>query len=254
MKELEITELMRDYTDDEFNIEGDNTANTEKVVENVMAKVKTKKRMKPLFKVLIAAAAAAVLTGTAAAATLVISKQFTTPTNLVVIDSGGINDFDLRIDIAQTGTPMRVEKGNRLIFTVGGEHTDITDLVDENTPYIYPYVNTEGDTCYIIVGGAEGDYGYAELLPYSNNEKWFSYGHNCTNPHELQKKIPDGTEYADFEEMMEAVNEMKRSWFKPWHLNALDSLGLWDKHEGLCEDCLDSAEFNKSFGYVYPDE
>lgn len=252
--ELDITKIMDDYTDNEFGIEGELAVDEEKAVSELLAQVKPKKKMKPIFKALIAAAAAAVLAGTAAAATLVVSKQFTTPTNLVVIDGNGISDIDIQLYIAQIDIPLRVEEGNRLIFTAGGEHTDITDLVDENTPYIYPYVNTEGDTCYIIVGGAEGDYGYAELFPYSNNQKWYSYGHNFTNPQELQTKIPDGTEYAGFEEMMEAVNEMKRSCFKPWHLTALDTLGLWDKQEGGCDDSLDPAEFNRSIGYVFPDE
>ena len=251
---LDITKIMDDYTDNEFFVEGEQAVDTEKAVNELLAQVKPRKKMKPVFKVLIAAAAAAVLAGTAAAATLVVSKQFTTPTNLVVFDSNGTTDIDITLYVAQIDIPIKVEEGNRLIFTAGGEHTDITDLVDENTPYIYPYVNTEGDTCYIIVGGAKGDYGYAELFPYSHNEKWFSYGRNSKNPYELQIKIPDGTEYASFEEMMEAVNEMKRSCYKPWYLTALDSLGLWDKREGHCEDGEDPVEFNKSFGYVYPDE
>ncbi|MCH5200362.1 MAG: hypothetical protein J1F60_05315, partial [Oscillospiraceae bacterium] len=56
-KELDITKIMDDYTDNEFFVEGEQAVDTEKAVGELLAQVRPKKRMKPIFKVLIAAAA-----------------------------------------------------------------------------------------------------------------------------------------------------------------------------------------------------
>ena len=235
MKKIDITELMDSYTDNEFNIGGEAGAEADKVVSAVLPQVKQRKRVKPLFKVI--AAAAAVLAGSAAAVTAIVNSHFTSLTNLEISYGG---EFDgLSIDVTDAVVPINVETGNRLIFTANGEHIDITDLVDENTPYIYAYVNADGDDCYIIVGGAAGDYGYADLFHYGTEGQWYSAGQNAAMPIDRQ---------AEFESHEAFV----RSWYKPWYAAALDRLSLWDTHEGYGEDHVDPVEFNKSIGYIYP--
>ena len=39
-------------------------------------------------------------------------------------------------------------EAGRLWFVAGGERTDITDLVDEDTPYVHTY--TDGEGCSTI--------------------------------------------------------------------------------------------------------
>ena len=57
--------------------------------------------------------------------------------------------------------------GGRLIFTADGQYTDITDLIDEKTPYIYEGTNPQnGLPDIIIVGGTTEDYGWVEQLMY----------------------------------------------------------------------------------------
>lgn len=180
MKEYEITELMRKYTDDEFNIEGENAAHTDKVLENVMAQVKPKKKVKPLFKVLIAAAAAAVcvIVGTAAAIAnpVVLTGRYITPTGTEFeykVEGNGAYDVVTRGDVI---TPIKLE-GGRLHFVLNGESVDITDIIDRETPYIYSYTIPEKEKLgYIIVGGTPEEYGYLELY-YVEEAGWFSSGH-----------------------------------------------------------------------------
>lgn len=176
-KEYEITELMRDYTDDEFNIEGENAADTERVAEIVMAKVKEKKRIKPMYKVLIAAAAAAVLAmGAAAATTGFMSGSYTTASG-IVFDYKFSDDGDYLIEWERDAIDglMTLEDG-RLYLNIADGHTDITDLIDRQTPYIYSYtVSGLGATGYVIAGGTAEEYGVVELT-YLKGTGWHGYG------------------------------------------------------------------------------
>ncbi len=71
------------------------------------------------------------------------------------------------IDFSTGSAPAVLENG-RLWFTADGQHIDITDIIDENTPYIYTAVNpTTNRPSYIIVGGTPDDFGYAEI--WTNN-------------------------------------------------------------------------------------
>lgn len=67
-----------------------------------------------------------------------------------------------------TGSAPAVIENNRLWFIADGQHIDITDIIDENTPYIYTAVNnTTNRPSYIIIGGTPDDFGYAEI--WTNN-------------------------------------------------------------------------------------
>ena len=59
--------------------------------------------------------------------------------------------------------PAEVRDG-RLWFTVDGQETDITDLVDEETPYIYTRIDPiSGAEGYVVVGGTPENFGWAEF-------------------------------------------------------------------------------------------
>ena len=246
-REIDITMLMDSYTDNEFNIGGEAGVEADKVVSAVLPQVKQKKKVKPLFKVIAAAAAAVVLAGAAAAATLAVSS-FTTATNLKVTGTYNYVHTDLSEEIV----PIRVEEGNRLIFTAGGDHIDITDLVDENTPYIYRYTNEMGYECYVIVGGAAGNYGYADVYTVGMG-RWDADLTNAETPKEQHIVIPDGAHFDSDEEVFAAFAEARRSELQPWYNNALDRLDVHPMFTGSTPS-LDPVEFNKSIGYVFPEE
>ena len=180
MKELKITELMREYTDEEFNIEGENAADTEKVLESVMGQVKPKKKAKPLFKVLVAAAAAMVLAGAVAAGT-VLTGSFTTVTGRHVEyefdrneEEGTVSGW-IRTSTKELEDVLTLRDG-RLYFNINGESTDITDFIDRTTPYIYPYDFPESEKpAYVIVGGTPEEYAVVDLA-YAKDFGWFGVG------------------------------------------------------------------------------
>ena len=67
------------------------------------------------------------------------------------------------VNFSEGVAPAVIENG-RLWFVAAGEHIDITDIIDENTPYIYSTVNTRtNQPSYIVIGGTRDDFGYAEI-------------------------------------------------------------------------------------------
>ena len=177
-KELDITRIMDDYTDNEFFVEGEQAVDTEKAVGDLLAKVQPrKKKMKPLFKALIAAAVAVVLAGTATAAAVIInSGVFTgasgTEYNYFLEEDG----FGMSWHGADIINDLMTLEDGRLYLNVDGGHIDITERIDRRTPYIYPYTVPEtGDIGYVIAGGTTEEYGVVELT-YIAGYGWMGNG------------------------------------------------------------------------------
>lgn len=77
----------------------------------------------------------------------------------------------------------------RMIFTVNGEHLDITELVSEDTPFIYEYPEAEITHCILIgLNGPEpGHYGFAEYVKDEN--EWIG-GYSARTNQEADGKGP----------------------------------------------------------------
>lgn len=72
----------------------------------------------------------------------------------------------------EEGEPLVVSlEAGRLWFVAGGERTDITDLVDEDTPYVHTYTDGEGVLHYFLVGGTPEDYGWFEGLKAPDGQR-----------------------------------------------------------------------------------
>ena len=63
-------------------------------------------------------------------------------------------------------TIIALEEG-RLWFVATGERIDVTDLVDEATPYVWTQRQEDGSLHYIVVGGTPEDYGWAEGVKFA---------------------------------------------------------------------------------------
>lgn len=154
MRELEISKLMDEYTDNEFFPQGGATVDPRAVKERVLAGLPAKKRRRvPVKTVLLAAAVMALLAG---AGLPYLRRQLAA--GEVIFDGTvtGLVHYDDFVELDE----------GRLYFTPpGGTRTDITELTGEDTPYIYDASGLDGGmTYYIILGGTPESYGWFEWI------------------------------------------------------------------------------------------
>lgn len=72
------------------------------------------------------------------------------------------------------------EKNGRLWFEADGQKTDVTDLMDENTPYIYERTDpATGNKGYVVLGGTVDDFGWAEFFLAENDGVCSMVGENA---------------------------------------------------------------------------
>lgn len=162
MKKLEISRLMDEYTDTEVFPGGGSAADVAAVKARVLASTKApaqRKRMPRKKKVLLAAALAAVML-------VLVGAGF--PSVIYRLAGGTvgfIQDASSRTIHYQQDAPLMELEDGRLYFVLDGERTDITDLIDEETPYIYNGTDREtGMTYYIILGGTPDHYGWFQWI------------------------------------------------------------------------------------------
>ena len=123
----------------------------------------TQKRRMPSVKALVLAAALAVGCALSIAAGLPAQVyNFVTGGSVVVEPGGAEVNFTLTGD--EEVSPVIVENG-RLMLEADGQKLDITDKVDENTPYVQERTDpATGNKGYLVVGGTVEDFGWAEFF------------------------------------------------------------------------------------------
>ena len=128
---------------------------------------------------------------------------------------------------AEEGSPVTVEN-DRLWLEVDGQKMDVTDKVDENTPYIYERTDpATGEKGYVIVGGTVDDFGWAELIQMEDTAA--ISGSNFAEPGKLELMEPVGMEDEVFvadEANGDACQIVEEGAYRPWFQAALDQIGL----------------------------
>lgn len=159
MKRIRISKLMDEYTDTEFFPTGGSAVSPASVKERVLASVSIQTKRKQLprkKKMLLAAALAAAMLLLMAAGYPFFQRQLVNGSL-----SFGQDERGRFVSFEAHGSIIEAEAG-RLYFTPeDGERVDITDLVSEETPYIYDGSDPDaGLTYYIIMGGTPECYGW----------------------------------------------------------------------------------------------
>ena len=107
--------------------------------------------------------------------------------------------------------PIEVTGDGRVIFKAEGQETDITDIINEGTPYIYRVKHADefgGDyDSYILVGGPPANCGWA-LLCRAKDDMWIGAGENISFINEALSEGEPGYET-----------------FRQWYLNGVEKIG-----------------------------
>lgn len=177
-KQIEISKLMDSYTDDEFNIEGTESARLSEVRNKVMEQVQNKKHLKLSKKILIIAAAVVGVSAITAA---------TLPYGFFKSQTGGEYGFrEYGTDISEpTGNevPPYTVRDDRVYLTVNDENVDITDKIGEDRFYFYQYTDTDNQDEEVICvyavcrdSGSEDGLGYGEFVYKKRENSFFTNG------------------------------------------------------------------------------
>lgn len=179
MKRLEISKLMDEYTDTEVFPTGGSVADLEAVKDMVLANAKApaRKKQKPAKKkLLLAAALAAVmvlLMGAGLPYIQYVQHQLINGSITFEQTADGRRD-----SFSVSGAIVQCKDG-RLIFTqADGQRMDITDLVNEETPYIFDGSDPDaGIISYTIMGGTPEWFGWLEWVqvPYPYDDGAVSF-------------------------------------------------------------------------------
>ena len=167
LRKVDISELMDAYEDTEFLPEEDVSVNTDKIKQEVANIVKGKRRTgRKLILLAAALAACLALAGWTWGERV---YQFISGSTLSAggNPAAGSISVDLTDGLNEAGDSaiIALEEG-RLWFVAGEERVDVTDLVDEETPYIWTQRQEDGSLHYIIVGGTPEDYGWFEGMKF----------------------------------------------------------------------------------------
>lgn len=164
LKKLEISRLMDAYMDETYEPKEEVFVNQEAIKEAVMSAVKKKRHTARKAVVLAAALAACVaLVGFAWGDQII---QLMSGGQVIIGQTGigeGYGTVIMSGGYDEEGNPtvIALEEG-RLWFLADGQHLDVTDQMDDETPYVYTSIDEQGGLHYWIVGGTTEDYGWYE--------------------------------------------------------------------------------------------
>lgn len=186
--QYKVSELMDNYLDNKFLIEQRQKADTDKILQGVKEKIKSKKRLRLGTRMLVAVVAAI--------AVIVTVTAISSPNAYFTSVLG--SEYEFRWDGYASWTVSRLApydvEGDRVFFTADNQHIDITDLIKDNNVYFYEYRGTDSHglehLCYITVAGTIDDLGFSEIIFASDFSEIIL---DCYNSYEVYYLI-DGKE------------------------------------------------------------
>lgn len=168
MKQVEISKLMDAYTDTEFFPAGAPAADPEVVKARVLARLNApagnndpagRRRLPRKKKLLLAAGLAAALLLMGAGLPYLQHRLVSGELFYQQTGDGTITG------LVHYGPVMELEEGRLFFVRDDGQRLDLTDQIDEHTPYLYDGSDPETDKVYyLILGGTPDGYGYLEWV------------------------------------------------------------------------------------------
>ena len=215
MKKIKISELMNGYVDEELQPR-EGLVDRERVKELVRARVGRRRVQKR--RVLLVAAALAVCLGMVGWSAEVYGErifQLVGGGRVTISDSGGEGYVEGHPSDGydENGQPLVVslEEG-RLWVVARGQRVDVTDRVDEKTPYVDTWWDGEGNLYYVIIGGTPEDYGWYEGVTVPD-------GSGGGNGVLSSRTDISPEEQADPEWFTRGREQVREQWYARWQEN-----------------------------------
>lgn len=212
MKKLEISKLMNGYVDEELQPK-EGLVDRERVKELVRARMGRRRVQKR--RVLLAAAVLAVCLGLVGWSYGERIFQLVGGGQVTIGGSGGEGYGEVHTSDGydENGQPLVVslEEG-RLWVVARGQRVDVTDRVDENTPYVDTWWDGEGNLYYVIVGGTPEDYGWYEGVTAPD-------GSGGGNGVLSSRTDVSPEEQADPEWLTQGREQVREQWYARWQEN-----------------------------------
>ncbi|MCM1055102.1 MAG: hypothetical protein NC394_06210 [Bacteroides sp.] len=163
-KQIEISKLMDDYADDEFDLGAESAADEKAVRSRVMARVKPKRSIKFGTKTVLIAAAIAVSVLTAAVLPYGIIRG-QNGTRFEFYETGLV---DIKYPEAKSEVVPYAVENDRIYFTANDQRIDITDIVESGENYYYKYTSEDTNgkeyVCIVAIGGSAENIMYGEMI------------------------------------------------------------------------------------------
>lgn len=212
MKKLEISKLMNGYVDEELQPK-EGLVDRERVKELVRARGCRRRVQKR--RVLLVAAALAVCLGLVGWSYGERIFQLVGGGQVTIGGSGGEGYGEVHTSDGydENGQPLVVslEEG-RLWVVARGQRVDVTDRVDENTPYVDTWWDGEGNLYYVIVGGTPEDYGWYEGVTAPD-------GSGGGNGVLSSRTDVSPEEQTDPEWLTQGREQVREQWYARWQEN-----------------------------------
>lgn len=212
MKKLEISKLMNGYLDEQLQPK-EGLVDRERVKELVRARMGRRRVQKR--RVLLAAAVLAVCLGLVGWSYGERIFQLVGGGQVTIGGSGGEGYGEVHTSDGydENGQPLVVslEEG-RLWVVARGQRVDVTDRVDENTPYVDTWWDGEGNLYYVIVGGTPEDYDWYEGVTAPD-------GSGGGNGVLSSRTDVSPEEQADPEWLTQGREQVREQWYARWQEN-----------------------------------
>lgn len=186
----------------------------------------TRKRRAPSVKVMVLAAALAVGCVLSIAAGLPAQVYNFMSGGSVAITEGDNGSANWVLG-DEDYTPI-VQEDGKLWFVNGEERTDLTGLIDEDTPYIYEHTDpATGNKGYVVMGGTLDHFGWAEFFVTEDGAGSLT-GLDYADTYLLIDGVRQPS-YQMSEELVDKLNDDPSYELepvnRPWFQAALDQLG-----------------------------
>lgn len=199
LKKLEIAHMLDAYEEEEFVLEEENLVDPQRIRAAVMGRVRRGRTRRVLLTAAVLAACLGLVGWTYGERVIQLLNG-----GQVTIGAG-YGTVQMSDGYDEQGNPVILSlEQDRLWLVARGQRLDVTDQVDEKTPYVDTWWDEEDTLHYVIVGGTTEDYGWFEGIKLADGS-----GGGAGVPHSCTDLPPDA---EDPEWLIQGRQQLQALW------------------------------------------